>query len=116
MDEDEDEAIGVVIEVVEGHPTWMIGVIVTHAVGLRKAAGDAKGTTGSGWNGWTDMATLTTDATLSETIATLEIANCSGTKLKPELTLPTISHHQEKSHHLPARHQLQALDLFRTVR
>jgi hypothetical protein len=76
----EDEVVGEVTglrsEVAAEGLIWMIEVIATHAVGLRRVAGQGTVMTGTGWTGWIAMLTQIPGETF-ETIATLATANCS---------------------------------------
>lgn len=78
----EDEVVGGVTglrsEVAAEGLIWMIEVIATRAVGLRKVAGEETVMTGTGWTGWIAMLTQIPDETF-ETIATPATVNCSET-------------------------------------
>lgn len=78
----EDEVVGEVTglrsEAAAEGLIWMIEVIATHAVGLRRADGQETAMKGTGWTGWIAMLTQIPDETF-ETIATPATANCSET-------------------------------------
>lgn len=109
-----DVATGLPIVVVVEDRIWTIGATVTHAAGLRKAAGVGTETSEIGWIGWIDTEKWMPAATL-ETNAIPATVSCSGRRWRLAQTLLTILRPRTRKYrHLLLRHQHPPLDLFRT--
>jgi hypothetical protein len=109
----EDEVTGPKEDVEEGI-TWTTGMIATHAVGLRKVAGEGIVMTGTGWIEWIVMLTQIPDVKFNTNVIP-ETANYSETNWKLAPTLATTQDYlARRCHHHLSRHLHLLLDPFLT--